>query len=50
MSKMGVQYLWELEFSLLDINLKKLEPLIPWDLQEYNVQTPNFFFLGHFSE
>jgi hypothetical protein len=31
--------------SLLDINLKKLQPIIPWNLQEYNIQRPKFFFL-----
>jgi hypothetical protein len=29
---------------LLNINLQKLQLLIPWDLGEYNIQTTKFFF------
>jgi hypothetical protein len=28
----------------LNINLKMLQPLFPWDLQDYNIQTSKFFF------
>jgi hypothetical protein len=34
---------------LLNINLKKLQPLVPWDLRDYNIQRPKFLFLSHFS-
>jgi hypothetical protein len=27
----------------LDINLKKLQPIVPWDPRDYNVQTSQFF-------
>jgi hypothetical protein len=27
----------------LNINLKKLQPLIPWDLQDHNIQTSSVF-------
>jgi hypothetical protein len=29
---------------MLQINLKKLQLLIPWDLGDYNIQTSKFFF------
>jgi hypothetical protein len=29
---------------LLDINLKKLQLIIPWNERDYNIQTSNFFF------
>jgi hypothetical protein len=32
----------------LNINLQKLQLLIPWDLGDYNIQTSKFFFLGVF--
>jgi hypothetical protein len=32
----------------LNINLKKLELLIPWDLGDYNIQTSKFFFFWVF--
>jgi hypothetical protein len=34
--------------TLLNINLQKLEFLIPCDLGDYNIQTSKFFFLGCF--
>jgi hypothetical protein len=33
---------------LLNINLQKLQLLIPWDLGDYNIQTSKVFFLGVF--
>jgi hypothetical protein len=33
----------------LEINLKKFQLLIPWDLRDYNIQTSKSFFLGDFS-
>jgi hypothetical protein len=33
---------------LLNINLKKLQLLIPWDLGDYNIQTSKFLFFGVF--
>jgi hypothetical protein len=33
---------------LLNINLQKLQLLIPWDLGNYNIQTPKFFLSGVF--
>jgi hypothetical protein len=33
---------------LLEINLKKFQLLIPWDLGDYNIQTSKFFFFGCF--
>jgi hypothetical protein len=30
--------MWDLKFILLNINSKKLQPLIPWDLQDCNIQ------------
>jgi hypothetical protein len=32
----------------LNINLQKLQLLIPWDLGDYNIQTLKFFFFGVF--
>jgi hypothetical protein len=32
----------------LNINLQKLQLLIPWDLGDYNIQTSKFLFLGMF--
>jgi hypothetical protein len=32
----------------LNINLQKLQLLIPWDLGDYNIQTSKFFFFGVF--
>jgi hypothetical protein len=32
----------------LGMNLKKLQPLIPWDLGDYDIQTSKFFFFGSF--
>jgi hypothetical protein len=32
----------------LNINLQKLQLLIPWDLGDYNIQTSKFFFGGVF--
>jgi hypothetical protein len=29
---------------LLEINLKKLQLLIPWNLRDYNIQTSKVFF------
>jgi hypothetical protein len=29
---------------LVEINLKKFQLLIPWDLGDYNIQTSKFFF------
>jgi hypothetical protein len=44
---------WELEeltigswSYLLNINLQKLQLLIPWDLGDYNIQTSKLFLLG----
>jgi hypothetical protein len=31
---------------LLDINLKKLQLFIPWDLEDHNIQISKFFFGG----
>jgi hypothetical protein len=28
----------------LEIKFKKLQLLIPWDLEDYNIQTSKFFF------
>jgi hypothetical protein len=33
---------------MLNINIQKLQLLIPWDLGDYNIQTSKFFFLGCF--
>jgi hypothetical protein len=30
----------------LEVNLEKLQLLIPWDLGDYNIQTSKFFFFG----
>jgi 3-deoxy-D-manno-octulosonic acid (KDO) 8-phosphate synthase len=32
----------------LQINLKKIQLLIPWDLGNYNIQTLKYYFLGVF--
>jgi hypothetical protein len=32
----------------MNINLQKLELLIPWDLEDYNIQMSKFFFGGVF--
>jgi hypothetical protein len=32
----------------LNINLQKLQLLIPWDLGDYNIQTSKFYFFGVF--
>jgi hypothetical protein len=32
----------------LNINLQKLQLLIPWDLGDYNIQMSKLFFLGYF--
>jgi hypothetical protein len=34
--------------TLLDIKLKKLQLLIPWDLRDYNDQRSKYFFFGSF--
>jgi hypothetical protein len=34
---------------LLNINLKKLQPIIPWVPQDYNIHTSKFFLLGIFN-
>jgi hypothetical protein len=36
----------DLEVTLLEINLKKFQLLIPWDLGDYNIQTSKFYFFG----
>jgi hypothetical protein len=33
---------------VLNINLQKLQLLIPWDLRDNNIQTSKFFFFGVF--
>jgi hypothetical protein len=33
---------------MLEINLKKFQFLIPWDLGDYNIQTSKFFFFWMF--
>jgi hypothetical protein len=38
----------DLEVTLLNINLQKLELLIPWDLGDYNIQTSKFYFFWVF--
>jgi hypothetical protein len=39
---------YDLEVTLLKINLKKSQLLIPRDLGDYNIQTSNFLFFGCF--
>ena len=37
-----------LKFTLLEINLKKMQLLIPWYLGDYDIQTSKFYYFGVF--